>query len=81
MAPWIARRMLPFAWRRVPWKMAWAVALWLTEKGRERVETNLTQRERSELWTLVKKSKGRPGNLAERERTRVRNIVTKAVRG
>ncbi|HEX5762654.1 MAG TPA: hypothetical protein VFY04_05990 [Solirubrobacterales bacterium] len=81
MAPWIARRLLPRAWRRIPWKMVWAVAIWLSEKGRERVETNLTQKERTELWTLVKKSKGRPGNLAGREQTRVRNIVTKAVRG
>lgn len=73
--------MLPFAWRRIPWKMVWAVALWLTEQGRQRVETNLTDKERSELWTLVKKSKGRPDKLAKRDRTRVRNIVTKAVRG
>lgn len=81
MAPWIARRMLPFAWRRIPWKMVWAVALWLTEQGRQRVETNLTEKERSEPWTLVKKSKGRPDKLAKRDRTRIRNIVTKAVRG
>jgi hypothetical protein len=81
MAPWIARRLLPAAWKRIPWKMAWAVALWLTEKGRERVETNLTAKERDELWRLVKKSKGRPGNLAQRDRTRVKNIVGKAIRG
>jgi hypothetical protein len=81
MAPWIARRALRGAWKRIPWKMVWAVALWLTEKGRERVEANLTEKERQELWRLVKKSKGRPDNLAQRDRTRVRNIVTKAIRG
>ncbi len=81
MAPWIARRMLRGTWKRIPWKMVWAVALWLTEKGRERVETNLTAKERDELWRLVKKSKGRPGSLAQRDRTRVKNIVTKAIRG
>jgi hypothetical protein len=81
MAPWMARRLLPIAWRRIPWKMVWAVALWLTEKGRERVETNLTQKERKELWTLVRKSRGMPTSLSQRDRTRVKNIVTKAVRG
>jgi hypothetical protein len=81
MAPWIARRFLRGGWKRIPWKMVWAVALWLTEKGRERVQTNLTEKERQELWRLVKKSKGRPDNLAQRDRTRVKNIVTKAVRG
>ncbi|HEX8927940.1 MAG TPA: hypothetical protein VGA45_03415 [Actinomycetota bacterium] len=81
MAPWIARRLLPAAWKRIPWKMVWAVALWLSEKGRERVETNLTEKERQELWRLVKKSKGRPGNLAQRDRTRVKHIVGKAIRG
>lgn len=81
MAPWIARRVLRGAWKRVPWKMVWAVAVWLTEKGRERVQTNLTEKERQELWRLVRKSKGRPDSLAQRDRTRIKNIVTKAIRG
>lgn len=81
MAPWIARRLLPAAWKRIPWKMVWAVAIWLTEKGRERVQDNLTEKERRELLRLVKKSKGRPSNLPQRDRTRVRNIVAKAIRG
>lgn len=55
--------------------------MWLVNQGRERAERNLTQREQTELWNLVKKSKGRPGNLTQRDRTRVKHIVGKAIRG
>ena len=78
---WIARRAAPAIWRRVPWKMVWAVSLWLAEKGRERVRENLTTSEQAELWNLVKKSKGRSSNLSKRDRTRMKNIVGKAIRG
>lgn len=81
MAPWIARRLLPATWRRIPWSMVWAVAVWLAEKGRERVQTSLTQKERDELLRIVKKSKGRPDKLPQRDRTRLKNIAGKAIRG
>jgi hypothetical protein len=81
MPLWIARRAVPAAWKRVPWRMVWAVVLWLGAKGRERVEHNLTQKEQREFWHLVKKSKGRPGSLPQRDRTRLKNIAGKAVRG
>ena len=61
--------------------MVWRVSIWLAEKGRERVRQNLTDREQQEFWTLLKKSRGRPGNLAQRDRTRVKNIAGKAIRG
>lgn len=61
--------------------MVWAIAVWLTQKGRERVEDNLTQKEQRELLRLVKKSRGRPKNLAQRDRTRLKNIAGKAIRG
>ena len=61
--------------------MAWAVAIWLAQKGRERAEANLTEREQRELIGLIKKSKGRPGPLAQRDRTRLKHIAGKAVRG
>ena len=77
MAFWITRRV----WKRVPWKMVWAVAVWLAEKGRERVAANLTEKEQQELLQIVKKSKGRPGSLPQRDRTRLKNIAGKAVRG
>jgi hypothetical protein len=81
MAPWIIRRFTPRRWRRVPWSMVWAAALWLVEQGRERVERNLSQKERRELLHLAQKSKGRPGKLSARDRTRIKNIAGKALRG
>jgi hypothetical protein len=78
---WIARRAAPYIWRRVPWKMVLTVSFWLAEKGRERVQQNLTDPERQEFWTLLKKSRGRRGNLSERERTRMKNLVGKVIRG
>jgi hypothetical protein len=81
MPLWIARRAVPAVWRRVPWKMVWVVAVWLVEKGRERVEDNLTKKEQQELLRLVKKSKGRPNALPPRDRTRLKNIAGKAIRG
>ncbi|MBK5219704.1 MAG: hypothetical protein JJE35_07955 [Thermoleophilia bacterium] len=78
---WIARKAAPAVWERIPWKMVWTVSLWLAEKGRERLRDNLTQSEQQEFWTLTKKSKGRPSNLSQRDRTRLKNIVGKAIRG
>ena len=78
---WIARRAAPAVWRRIPWKMVWTVSVWLANKGRERVETNLTEREQHEFWNLIKRSKGRPGTLSQHDRTRLKNIAGKAIRG
>ena len=81
MPAWIARRAVPAMWRRIPWKMVWAVSLWLAAKGRDRVQSNLTQKEQREFWQIVKRSKGRPSSLPQRDRTRLKNIAGKAVRG
>jgi hypothetical protein len=78
---WLARKAAPGIWKRVPWKMVWAASVWLANKGRERVQGNLNQREQAEFWNLVKKSKGRPSNLNQRDRTRMKHIVGKAIRG
>jgi hypothetical protein len=78
---WIARKAAPAVWKRIPWKMVWTVSLWLAEKGRERVRENLTQSEQDEFWGLIKRSKGRPSNLSQRDRTRLKNIAGKAIRG
>lgn len=77
MLPWIFKRSL----RRVPWGMVLTASVWLAEKGRERVERNLTSKEQQEFLHLIGKSKGRPSNLSQRDRTRVRNIAKKAIRG
>jgi hypothetical protein len=61
--------------------MVWAVVVWLTRKGRERVEDNLTKREQQEFRRIVLKSKGRPSTLPQRDRTRLKNIAGKAMRG
>lgn len=77
MLPWIFKRSL----RRVPWGMVLTVSVWLAEKGRERVERNLTHKEQQEFLRLIGKSKGRPSNISQRDRTRVKNIARKALRG
>ncbi|MFN8217674.1 MAG: hypothetical protein U0R71_13860 [Solirubrobacterales bacterium] len=81
MPTWIARKAVPAVWKRIPWRSVWAIALWLAKKGRDRVQQNLSEREQSEFWSLVRKSKGKPGNLAQHDRTRMKNIVGKAIRG
>jgi hypothetical protein len=81
MPLWIAKKAAPAVWKRIPWKMVWTVSLWLANKGRERVQQNLTEKEQTEFWNLAKKSKGRPNVLPQRDRTRMKNIVGKAIRG
>jgi hypothetical protein len=78
---WIARRAAPAIWKRVPWKMVWVTAVWLVEKGRDRAKRNLAPNEQRELLNLVAKSKGRPSNLSQQEKTRLKNIAGKAIRG
>jgi hypothetical protein len=78
---WIARKAAPHLWKRVPWAKVWVVSLWLLKKGQDRIEQNLNSREQTEFWNLIKKSKGMPGNLTQRDRTRLKQIVGKAIRG
>lgn len=81
MPTWILSKAAPAVWKRIPWKMVWTVSLWLAEKGRERIRENLTQSEQSEFFGLIKKSMGRPSNLSQRDRSRLKNIAGKAIRG
>jgi hypothetical protein len=67
--------------KRVPWLKVWATATWLVAKGRAHVNDNLTEAERTDLRKLVAKSKGKPTNLSQRDRNRVKAIVKKAAMG
>lgn len=81
MPTWITRKAAPWVWRRVNWKTVWAITLWLGQKGRDRVQANLTPGEQSEFWGLLRKSRGKAANLSPRDRARVKDIVGKAIRG
>jgi hypothetical protein len=81
MPVWLARKAAPHVWKRVPWAKVWVVSLWLLKKGRDLIEKNLTRREQTEFWNLMKKTAGGPGKLTQRDRTRLKHIVGKAIRG
>jgi hypothetical protein len=81
MPTWIAKYAVPWLWKKVPWKTVWTITLWLGQKGRERVRDNLTESEQTEFWSLLKKSRGKPSNLTQRDRVRVKDMVGKAIRG
>jgi hypothetical protein len=78
---WLARKAAPHVWKRVPWAKVWVATLWLMKRGQDRIQQNLSKHEQTEFWNLMKKSKGKPGNLGKRDKTRVKNLVGKAIRG
>jgi hypothetical protein len=69
------------ALRRVPWVRFWVAATWLYKHGRDRLENNLSEGERTDLWRMMRKSKGKPGNLSSRERDRFKTLVRQAITG
>ena len=79
MPAWIVKLLPIFA--KVSWKKVAAVAVWLFNEGRKRLEKNLTKKERGELTKLTTKFKGKPSNLTEREQTRFRRLVYKGLTG
>jgi hypothetical protein len=64
--------------RRIPWARVLFAARLVYRKGSAAARA-LTESERSRLLELVKKSRGRPSNLTERERRRVRDLAAKAL--
>jgi len=57
----------------------WKAARWLYTRGRDRLEKNLTEKERRELFDLMRKSRGLARNLTAKERQRLRGLVRKAI--
>ena len=64
--------------RRIPWARVLLAAQLVYKKGGA-ASRALTPAERKRLLELVKKSQGRPGNLTDRERARVRELAGKAL--
>ena len=64
--------------KKIPWKRVLLVAQQLYVRG-SAASRALTPAERKRLLDLVKKSQGRPSNLTERERARVKALAGKAL--
>ena len=63
--------------RALPWARLYLLAEWAYRKGRA-AHGGLTEAERAELGRLLKKSKGRRGNLTGREQDHLRGLAKKA---
>jgi hypothetical protein len=66
--------------RRLPWARILALAAQLAREGQRRWRT-LPEHERQEVTRLLRKSRGRPGQLTQAERSQVRDTVMRAFRG
>lgn len=64
--------------KKIPWTKVMVAAQLVYTRGSAAAKA-LDAKERKALLDLVKKSQGRPGNLTERERTRVRELAGKAL--
>ena len=65
------------AGRRIPWTKLVAAGTFVYERTKD----NLTEAERRELGSVIKKSKGDPRKLTAKERERLRTLVTKGATG
>jgi hypothetical protein len=66
--------------RTIRWAAAWKTARWLFTEGRERLN-RLSASERREFLDLMKKSRGRPSNLAAHEKRRIKSFVKRLALG
>jgi hypothetical protein len=66
--------------RSVSWAAVWKTARWLYTQGRARLN-RLSAAERHEFMELMKKSRGRPSNLAAHEKRRIQSLVKRVALG
>ena len=64
--------------KKIPWAKVMVAAQLVYTRGSAAARA-LDAKERKVLLDLVKKSQGRPSNLSERERARVRELAGKAL--
>lgn len=64
--------------KKIPWAKVMVAAQLVYTRGSAAARA-LDAKERKALVDLVKKSQGRPSNLSERERARVRELAGKAL--
>jgi hypothetical protein len=67
--------------RAIPWAVVWEVGRSLWFNSRDRVNANLSSREREDLGAILRKGRGRPWNLDDKERHRLVALVKKAATG
>jgi hypothetical protein len=67
--------------KAIPWAVVWEVGRSLWFNSRDRVNENLSAREREDFGAIVRKGRGRPWNLDEKERSRLVALVKKAATG
>jgi hypothetical protein len=67
--------------RAIPWAVVWEVGRSLWFNSRDRVNENLSAREREDFAAIVRKGRGRPWNLDDKERRRLIALVKKAATG
>ena len=66
---------------KFPWGRAVLVAQWLYKHGRTRLQQNLTNSERSELFSLLKKSGGKRSNLSSHQQKRFIGLARQGLTG
>jgi uncharacterized membrane protein YccC len=67
--------------RAIPWALAWEVGRSLWFNSRERVNENLTEKERRDFASIVRERRGRPWNLDSHEGHRLVVLMKKAATG
>ena len=64
--------------RRIPWQLLITIAAEVVSVGRERWN-RLTHREQQEVLRILRKSRGRRGNVSAREQSELQRLIWKAI--